>query len=188
MPPGFHRQTASAARVLFAALLLWLTPGWGAPAPSEYHLKAVYLFNFGQFVEWPASAFESPDNPFVLCIAGQNPFGTILDEVISGESVNGRAFTLKHVDDPARSGDCNIMFIGRNEAARLAPTVQALRGRSVLTVSDIDGAERQGVVITLFNERNRIRMRINLAAAKASNLVISSKLLRPAEIVGGEGN
>ena len=58
----------------------------------------------------------------------------------------------------------------------------------MLTVTDIDGAEHRGAVIALFNENNRIRMRINLAAAKASNLVISSKLLRPAEIVGAEGN
>ncbi len=35
---------------------------------------------------------------------------------------------------------------------------------------------------------NRIRMRINLAAAKAKQLVISSKLLRPAEVVGAEGS
>ena len=62
-----------------------------------------------------------------------------------------------------------------------------MRGRSVLTVTDIEGAERHGAIIVLFNENNRIRMRINLAAAKASQLVISSKLLRPAEVVGNGG-
>jgi hypothetical protein len=43
-------------------------------------------------------------------------------------------------------------------------------------------------MIQLVNENNRIRLRIDVAAAKAGNLTISSKLLRPAEIVGaGEG-
>ena len=57
----------------------------------------------------------------------------------------------------------------------------------MLTVTDIAGAEHQGAIIVLFNENNRVRMRINVAAARASNLVISSKLLRPAEIVGSDG-
>jgi hypothetical protein len=188
MPPAVQRQKGQLVRAALAALLLWLAPAWAAPPPTEYQLKAVYLFNFGQFVEWPAHAYESPTAPFAICIAGQNPFGNALNEVISGESVKGRAFTLKRVDDPARIDHCHILFIGRNDAGLLAPTLKAWRGRSVLTVSDIEGAERQGVVIALVNDRNRVRMRINLAAARANDLVISSKLLRPAEIVGHEGD
>jgi hypothetical protein len=40
-------------------------------------------------------------------------------------------------------------------------------------------------MIQLITDRNRIRMRIDVGAARAGNLTISSKLLRPAEIVGG---
>jgi hypothetical protein len=83
--------------------------------------------------------------------------------------------------------DCNILFIGRSERESLATALAALRGRSVLTVTDIEGAEHQGAIIVLFNENNRIRMRINLAEARSRNLVISSKLLRPAEVIGVEG-
>ena len=75
----------------------------------------------------------------------------------------------------------------RSEAGRLDQTLKAMKGRSVLTVTDITGAERRGAIIVLVNDNNRIRMRINVAAAKASNLVISSKLLRPAEVVGNDG-
>jgi hypothetical protein len=72
-------------------------------------------------------------------------------------------------------------------AAGLEQAMDAIRGRSVLTVTDIEGAEHRGAVIALFNDSNRIRMRINVAAAKANDLVISSKLLRPAEVVGAGG-
>ena len=46
-----------------------------------------------------------------------------------------------------------------------------------------DGLLR-GVIIDLVKRDNRIRLRIDLQAARAGNLTISSKLLRPAEIVG----
>jgi uncharacterized protein DUF4154 len=61
-----------------------------------------------------------------------------------------------------------------------------MRGRPVLTVTDFDGAEGRAAIIVLINENNRIRMRINVPEARANDLVISSKLLRPAELVGNE--
>ena len=176
------------ARLAFVALLLGPLAAVPAPPAAEHQLKAVYLFNFGQFVEWPAQAFESPDSPFVIGIVGEDPVGDTLEAVVRGESVHGHRLEVKRFGKSAEIDHCHILFIGRAEAAQLEPAMAAIRGRNVLSVTDIDGAEHRGAVIVLFNESNRIRMRINVAAAKAGNLVISSKLLRPAEIVGGGGN
>ena len=188
MPQWVHRSFAAATRAACLALLCWGAPAWCAPPANEYQVKAVYLFNFGQFVEWPATAYESADSPFVIGIVGDDPFGRALEDVVRGESLNGRTLVVKRFADPASIDACNIVFVGRNESALLDRTLRTLQGRSVLTVTDIAGAEHRGAVIALVNENQRIRMRINLAAAKANNLVISSKLLRPAEIVGAEGN
>jgi len=169
------------------ALLLASAAAFAAAPLSEYQVKAVYLFNFGQFVEWPAEAFRSPGAPFVIGIVGQDPFGELLEDVVRGESLGTRQIVVKRFRSADEITDCNILFIGRADAERLPATLAALRGRSVLTVTDIVGAETRGAIIVLVNDKNRIRMRINLAAAKASNLVISSKLLRPAEVIGGDG-
>ncbi len=56
-------------------LLLLRAMCWPAAAPSEYQVKAVFLFNFGQFVEWPKDAFDTPQAPFVIGILGDDPFG-----------------------------------------------------------------------------------------------------------------
>jgi hypothetical protein len=170
-----------------AALLLMQT-SWAAQSPSEHQVKAVFLFNFGQFVEWPSRAFETPGAPFGICVIGEDPVGEILDDVVRGELIGARPLIVKRLKDLDNITACNILFIGRGESRHLAGALAAVRGRNVLTVTDIDGAERQGAIIVLFNEKNRIRMRINLAAARASQLVISSKLLRPAEVIGARGN
>lgn len=176
---------ALAAAVL-AAMLTFQGVARAAP-PGEYQVKAVYLFNFGQFVEWPQQAYDSGNSPFVIGILGDDPFGKTIDDVVRGEVLGGHPLVVKRFRNVEAITDCNILFIGRGERDKLDAALAAMRGRSVLTVTDIEGAERQGAMIVLFNEANRIRMRINLAEARASNLVISSKLLRPAEVIGREG-
>jgi hypothetical protein len=176
-------------RWLLLAAALCAMPGagaWSAAPTGEYQVKAAYLFNFGQFVEWPASTYDSPSAPFVIGILGEDPFGSILDDVVRGESLGGHPLVVRRFRDAGDIGDCNILFIGRGEAGRLERILQQLRGRHVLTVTDVPGAESRAAIITLLTENNRIRMRINVAEARANELVISSKLLRPAEVVGNE--
>ena len=157
-------------------------------APSEYQVKAVFLFNFAQFVDWPPQSFPGPDAPFVIGVLGQDPFGPQLDEAVRGETVNRRPLVIERYRSVAEIRDCNILFIGSTESGHLDEILAALKGRSILTVGDADPGGQRGVMIRLVNENNRIRLRIDVAAAKAGNLTISSKLLRPAEIVGpGEG-
>jgi hypothetical protein len=169
-----------------ALALLCCARAWADVAPTEYQVKAAFLFNFGQFVEWPAQSWSSPSAPFEICVVGSDPFGTTLDELTRGEVLGGHPLRVRRFADAGEASGCRILFIGRSEAGRIEATVQALQGRSVLTVTDIDGAEKHGAMIVLRNDNNHIRMRINLAAARASHLVISSKLLRPAEVVGND--
>ena len=159
---------------------------WAASPASEYQVKAAYLFNFGQFVEWPAQSYPSANAPFVICIVGRDPFGKTLDDVVRGESLGGRQLVVRRFKDADEVDACHILFIARSEAEHLEQTLDSLRGRNVLTVTDIEGAEQRGAIIVLVNQNNRVRMRINLSAARASNLVISSNLLRPAELVDNE--
>jgi hypothetical protein len=172
----------------FLAVLLFLTAtarrGAFAAAPSEYEVKAVFLFNFSQFVSWPPAAFDKSDAPMIIAVLGTDPFGRELDSVVKGEHVGGHPIEVRRYQDVSEIKDCHILFIDRSETSSLGAIVDALRGRSILTVSDIDDAARAGVMIDLVKLNDRIRMRINLAAARASGLTISSQLLRPAEIVG----
>jgi YfiR/HmsC-like len=172
--------------VRLVALLLITACCW-AGAPSEYEVKAVFLFNFAQFVEWPAAAFPDPRAPFVIGVLGKDPFGPQLDAVVRGETIEHRPLIIERYRNIGELHNCNILFIARTELAGLPHILEVLKGRSVLTVTDAEDGDPTGVMIQLVNRSNRIKLRIDVRAARAGNLVISSKLLRPAEIVGGEG-
>jgi hypothetical protein len=169
-------------RLVFLASLLCV-PGYGAPVVNEYQVKAVFLFNFSRFVEWPASAFASPDAPFVVGVFGHDPFGADLDEVVKGETVNGRPLVVKRLQTVAEAAACQIVFIHQSEEKRLAEVIASLGHRSTLTVSDVPGTAQRGVMIRLVTEKGRVRMRVNVDSARAADLTISSNLLRAAEVV-----
>ena len=172
-------------RALTGLLLAFAT--LAATPFSEHQVKAVYLFNFGQFVEWPATAYPTAAAPFVIGIVGDEPLGDTLEAVVRGEMHGSRAIEVRRFRSIEDAGNCNILFVGRAEARQLPDAIAASRGRGVLTVTDVTGGERIGAMIVLVTDKNRVRMRINPTAAKAHGLTISSKLLRPAEIVGPGG-
>jgi hypothetical protein len=151
--------------------------------PREYQLKAVFLFNFAQFVEWPAGAFPGPGTPLIIGVLGSDPFGAALDEVVRGETVDDHPLEIRRYRSVEDVTGCHILFVGGLEKDRLERVLDSLKGRPILTVGDTDRFAGRGGMIRFVTDRNRIRLRINLEAATAAHLKISSKLLRPAEIV-----
>jgi hypothetical protein len=164
-------------------LVLALSASITAAAPTEYQVKAVFLFNFTQFVDWPQSAFPEPNSPVVIGVLGDDPFGSTLDETVTGETVNGRPLVVRRYRSAEETDGCHVLFINLPVNAQLPAILERLRARNVLTVSDARDFARAGGVIELVSVDNRIRLQINLDAARAANLMISSKLLRPATIV-----
>jgi uncharacterized protein DUF4154 len=172
---------------VLAAIALGLAAPTPAAPATEYQVKAVLLFNFSQFVSWPPAAFTSGDEPLTIAVLGHDPFGADLDAVVSGERVGNRPLVVRRFRDVSEVKQCQILFIDRSETAKLSAIAAALRGRSILTVSDADDAANRGVVIQFVTEGNHIRLRINVAVARADGLTISSKLLRPAQLIDAGG-
>ncbi len=153
---------------------------------QEYDLKAAFLFNFAQFVEWPADAFAEPGTPITIGILGQDPFGSSLDDIVAGETVHNRPLAVRRYQSVDQIESCQILFISPSEAPRLGQIMKALAHRSVLTVGETKDFTHSGIVAFDVIQR-RVRLRVNLAAATEARLTISSKLLRQAQIVKSSG-
>lgn len=187
---GWIRRWQAVVACLLLSGLAWSAPTelTGVTATREYQVKAVFLFNFTQFVEWPADAFAHASAPLVIGVLGEDPFGAYLDETVRGETVNGRPLIVARYRRIQEIGDCQMLFISRSETERLEQILASLVGKPVLTVGDVEEFARRGGMIDLATVSGKIQLRINLEAAKAARLTMSSKLLRPAKVVpGGKG-
>ena len=104
-------------RIFIVVLTLLLIPVAEAQQAkvSEYQVKATYLYNFGRFVQWPATATASKSDSFSICVLGQDPFGPTLDTTLAGEKLEGKPLTVKRISAPQDAGDCRILFISSTE-------------------------------------------------------------------------
>jgi hypothetical protein len=167
-----------------AATVLAQTEAATAQAsPTEYQLKAVFLFNFAQFAEWPEAAFAAPDSPLIIGILGKDPFGAALDQTVQGETLNGHPLVVRRYSRLDEIPTCHILFVNLPERESVDSVLGRLQQRPILTVSDGDRFTSRGGMIQFVMDRKRIRLRVNLDAANAAHVKLSSKLLRSAEIV-----
>jgi hypothetical protein len=156
------------------------------PIEMEYQIKAVFLFNFAQFVEWPEKSFAHPKSPIVIGVLGKDLFGPYLDETIQNEEVNGHPLLVRRFKTISEVDTCHILFINPELTSKTAFIAKNLKGRNILTVSDGNNFTKQGGMVRIFRDNNKIKLRINLDAVKAEDLTISSKILSLAEIVNAK--
>ena len=151
--------------------------------PSEYQVKAAFLYHFIRFVEWPAGAFPSAGASLTLCILGPDPFGSILEQTIQGKAFNGSPLAIRRAKDAGELGTCHVLFISSSGLRKLGEFLGSHRNAAALTVGETERFAQQGGMISLLKEENRVGLAINPDAAEHAGLKISSKLLALARIV-----
>jgi len=150
----------------------------------EYQLKAVYLRHFAGFTEWPEdSGIADPSQPFVLCVFGDHPIGSVLEEVYSETRIRGKQVVTRELSDASEIPGCHLLFIGRVDGDTLANILSFTSDRPIVTVGDARGLAERGVLINMRLVDDRVGIEINESAVHQSGLVMSYSLLRLATIV-----
>jgi hypothetical protein len=146
---------------------------------QEYQIKAAYLYNFLKYVEWPRRTNQT----FLICVAGQNPFGPVLEGLTKAERVRGNPVRTELILGPEPG--CDVIFTPRT--SNISAYIQAARGKPVLTVGETPRFIEQGGVANFFLENGKVRFEINRTAAERAGLRFSSRLLQLAKIVDPDG-
>src|SRR6202030_4634936 len=85
--------------------------------PSEYEVKAAYLYDFGKFVAWPSKVTAAGDFP--ICVLGADPFGATFDATIAGETINSKKVVVNRIAKPQEAMSCRILFISASAESQL---------------------------------------------------------------------
>lgn len=151
--------------------------------PTEYDVKAAYIYNFAKFVEWPAGKPLDGGATLIVGIIGKDSFGPAL-AAIEGKVAGKRNIRVKRDISLKTARNCDILFISHSEKDHLEEILEAVGDSGVLTIGDTKGFARQGVMINFYMEENRVRFEINAKSAGRAGLRISSNLLKIARILG----
>ena len=174
-------------RRLVALTVLLISIGLPAPvrgldAPRSL-VKAVFLFNFARFTEWPASVSSGP---LTLCVLGDPEVASRLDSLIGDRSINGRDVSVASLATFQIIRSCHLLFIAGDDKARTAGALDAVATLPVFTVSDSERFLHSRGVAAIYTEEDRVRFSINPDALTRAGLRMSSKVLGLARLVKEE--
>ena len=163
-------------------LLLCALPTWAAPLQQPEQLKSAIIINLARYIDWPADAFASEQAPFGICSMGRGRLSKYLED-LRDSAVKGHPVTVRSINNAEDLTGCHLVVTLTDDRRRLAELLDRSRLKPILTVGELSGFSRDGGGVELFQEGNRIRFRINLGAARANRLSISTHLLKLAHDV-----
>ena len=148
--------------------------------PTEYEVKAAFLYNFARFVEWPQSKDQ-----LTFAVLGRDPFGSVLDDTVSGKTVLGRRIEVRRASRVEEARDAQIVFVCASERSTTPIILKALERPGLLTVGEVDGFAQSGGAINFTMQGRKVRFEINPTTAEQARLKMSSQLLKLATLVAG---
>ena len=152
-------------------------------SPTEYAVKAAFLYNFAKFVEWPPEAFKKSGESFIVGILGEDPFEKDQEVGLNGKDVQDKKLVFKRLSSLQEATGCHVVFISASEQERLDTILRQLQGTPVLTVSDMKKFIQRGGMVGFILESDKVGFNINRTVAESTGLKISSQLLRLARTI-----
>ena len=176
-----------AAFMLLACLfLLPLRPARCDPVSGpEYEVKAGFIYNFAKFVKWPPQALKKTPGILVLCFASHDPAVDVFYK-LEGKLIRGRKIKVVAYKGEACLEQSQILFLATQDKAFIQQVLGLVKGRSILTIGEVEGFAQWGGIINFFQANKRLRFQINIDAARREGLRMSSQLLGSAQIVREE--
>ncbi|MBS1725662.1 MAG: YfiR family protein [Armatimonadetes bacterium] len=158
-----------------ASILTGLTAASAAAQENEYSVKAAFLINFLKFIDWPGGS-----GPYVIEVAGKNPFGSTLDKMVENRTINGRKVVVQYGHSSGLTP--SILFVPASESEHFGDYLQ-YQSKPIVVVGESAGFASKYGVINFVRDHDRVAFEINARRAKSSGVKVSSRLLQLAKIV-----
>lgn len=150
---------------------------------AEKQIRAQFVYNFANFVEWPDDAFSDAQAPIQVCLFGEVFFAPYLYSY-NGSLIGDRALTVTKADtvDEIRAG-CHVLYVGDDERVRLPTFWKEIRYMYVLSIGDRQGFADNGGIVNILRTRDRVQFDVNIENALMNRLFLDSDLLALARII-----
>lgn len=182
----------SALRLMVRGILILLIAGIAAAqddsesAPSEYDVKAAFVYKLATFVHWPEPLFDSPDHPLIFGILGDDPFGATFDSIIVNKSIGSHPLTVVRTKSLDKLKYCHVLFVCASEHKHVNQILNDLTSFRTLTVCDFNRYTAAGFMVYLNETDGKVRLAIDNERVINAGLKINSRVLKLADVISEE--
>ena len=176
--------TAKKTLPLIVCLLIFfssITSVWSRSVEKQAVL-AVLTLNVARFTSWPEHAFSNEKNTLNLCVFGGNIVQQSFEN-IDKKVINNKTIHIINLSRLRNVNRCQLLYLSELDRNRLTPLLMELEGQPILTIGENMEFLQAGGMVGLEKVNEKMQLNINLSAIKQTELVISSRLLKLANIV-----
>jgi hypothetical protein len=175
-------QYRSPFKAICAAALLVVFSFFSCSAVSadqslskEKKLKAAYLWNFTQYIQWPGSVVGRKPFLIRICVDGSIDFLQFLQEVVGSKSKFKSQNTVEVVPLDIATG-CELLFVSGTKKIEPVPLGH------VVIVADSPSVNFPNTAVVFYQNNRKLRFEIDMSVIKELDVVVSSELLKLARI------
>jgi hypothetical protein len=164
-------ERALSLLVLLLAAIAGVSVAAAGAADRHAQMTAAYVFNFMKFVAWPAQA---PADVLEICFLGAPDVRDALAAATADKDIRARRVIVRSIENTERAERCQVIYVDSQAANNALP----LGLQAALTIGDATDFTREGGMIRLYTESNRLRFVVNVDNAKRAGIEVSSNLLK----------
>jgi YfiR/HmsC-like len=144
---------------------------------GESQVKAMFVYNFLKFVEWPADTSLGARDPFVVVIVGEGPTADAAEHYLETRAIGERPVSVHRIRWDQSLAGARAAFVVELDGKKLRRVLDAAAAAGVLTIGEGDSFTTSGGVIGLLVENRKLRFDVDTSAAQLAGLRVSSKIL-----------
>ncbi len=154
---------------------------WSGPVEKQAVLAALTL-NVARFTRWPEFVFSVTPDTLNLCVFGDNVVQQSFNN-IENKIINNKTIHIINISRLRNLNRCQLLYLSNLNRNKLIPLLVELKGKAILTVGENMRFLQAGGMVGLEKIKGKIQLSINLSMVKNAKLVISSRILKLANIV-----
>lgn len=141
---------------------------------QEDKFKALFMYNFTKYLEWPASQ-RSGD--FVVEVLGASGIVAELEIIAQKRKVGAQSIIVRRISDINESLAGNILFIPEQKSTRITQAVEQLKGKGTLIITDKPGLCKQGACINYVKINGKQNFEVSKTNIERQGLKVNATLL-----------
>lgn len=131
-------------------------------------VKAVYLYNFTRYFEWPESMKAGN---FIIQIVGSNPnLNQELAKLAATKQVGNQKLEIRTSSGLDKDSKPHILFLLPETSGSLPEILPKLKGKSTLVITEKNGMARAGASINFVIVDNKVKFEYNKSSASRAGL------------------
>ena len=143
---------------------------------TNARIKAVFMYNFTRYIEWPESA---ANGNFIINVFGSNtPLVAELNNLAKTKTVGTQKIEIRNTTSLDAIGSSHILFVCGDNPTPLSEIISKIKGKNVLLVTERPGFARLGAAINFVIVQNKQKFELNKANAEKYNLKVSTTLVQ----------